>query len=195
MPAMPVEQPGFVTNALLCTYFSVCDDKRREAQKTLWLPARRKHAWTEVWAAVGLAPEQRRKLWPDLQEPLLTSGEVAALIDAARDTINGWCRQRAFPAGFPPPIVLGPSTRRWIRLEILAYRQPSLYAKLASDIRRPDRRLSRRSSPAAPLTPLPTTLDPLPDSLSRYSSHFRGPDPHGSRPCGAARKSTEVRNV
>lgn len=153
--------PGLATSADLGVYFAVASDKRAGIQRASGLGAGRSHDWTAVWAALGLAPRQPRHVWDDLRAPLLRPAEVAGIVGRRPATVAEWCRRGMYPPGFPPPFVFGPRTRRWIGLEVWAWRQPDLYGALARKIARPapSARAVLRPPGAGPI---PTTLDPMP---------------------------------
>jgi predicted DNA-binding transcriptional regulator AlpA len=156
------KSPGAATNEDLCKYLNVGDDKRAEILTDLGLPKRREHDWTTIWAAIGIAPVQRRKLWDELRMPLLDVAQVADIVGRRPKTISGWCHRGEYPAGFPLPFDFGPRTKRWIGLEVWAYQQPALYAGLARRIARPSPSSRKLLQKPATGAPLPTTLDPLP---------------------------------
>ena len=153
--------PGLVTGEGLDAFLAVGSDKRRAILRGWGLDAGHSHDWTTIWARLGLTPVQKRRTWDDLRAPLLTSEEVAGIIGRRPDTVRDWCRQGMYPAGFPPPFDLGPRTRRWIELEVWAWRQPEVRGSLARQIARPapSARAVLRPPGAGPI---PTTLKPMP---------------------------------
>jgi hypothetical protein len=155
------QSPGMVKSEGLNKFFNVGDDKRSAILHSLRLANRQEHDWTTIWTALGLAPNQRRKLWEELRRPLLDVSEVADIIRRRPKTVSGWCRQGEYPSGFPMPFDWGPRTKRWIGLEIWAYRQPALYAALARDIVRPSRSSRKVLQRPDESAPLQTTLEPL----------------------------------
>lgn len=157
-----IESPGFVTSGEMMRYFGVGEEKLRAIRKEFNIPDGRKLDWTTVWAAVGLSPVQKKKLWEDLTEALLCPEEVGELIGASPSTINGWCRKHEYPARFPPPIRFGGKTRRWIPLEIRAFRQPTIYGPSAREIARPKASSRKTLQPPGTGIALPITLDLLP---------------------------------
>lgn len=156
------------TNADLELFFGKCgDDTRRRLLRLLGLPKRRKYPWSEIWHALGLSPDQPKPLWNDLtlgderQNFLWSAARVADEIGLSSDTVNAYCNQDRRPEGFPAPLLsAGPKTRLWLPLEVRAYNQPSLYAALASEIRRLPK--SEAASKAMAAVPKSGSLDPLP---------------------------------
>ncbi|OWY06301.1 hypothetical protein [Thioclava sp. IC9] len=118
------------------SFFRVKEDKRRELLRSWGLNDGPTVAWSELWSAIGLDPYQDKDLWADLKLPLLLPSDVAPMVRVSVETLNGWCRTNTLPAGFPPPICVGPRKKLWINLEILARRQPEIYADAAGKIRR-----------------------------------------------------------
>ena len=154
--------PGLVTNENLNDYFDVGEDKRIEILHGLGLSTMRKHDWTTIWAALGLAAVQRRKLWEELRAPFIGVAEVARIIGGRPKTVSGWCRKGEYPVGFPVPFDFGPRTKRWIALEVQAYQRPALYGKLARNIARPSPSSRKVLQRPVRNAPLPTTLEPMP---------------------------------
>ena len=152
--------PGLVTGEELNAFLMIGSDKRRAILRGWELDAGRSHDWTTIWARLGLAPVQKRRIWDDLRAPLLTPEEVAGIIGRRPDTVRDWCRQGIYPAGFPPPFDLGPRTRRWIGLEVWAWRQPEVHGSLARKIARPAPSARAVLRPPG-VDPIPTTLDPM----------------------------------
>lgn len=153
--------PGIASKEDLSGFFAVGDDKRNEILRALNLPAQRDYDWSTIWAALGLEAVQKRKLWDDLKSPMLTVAQVADIIEKRPKTVSGWCDRGQYPPGFPAPFDFGPRTKRWIKLEVWAYRQPAIYGKLSRKISRPTP--SSRKVLQAPVGsgPVLTTLDPM----------------------------------
>ena len=152
-------------------YLRVKGDKRRELFAYWGLPSNRSMSWSELWSSMGLEPIQHKKLWGDLQAPLLDNKEVSQITGISVGAINAWCNKEEYPDNFPPPIRLGPRKKLWVSLEILAFEQPSLYLVQAKKIRR----LSppqRRVQPAT--RSLKIDLNPLPPApeIEKDSSYF-----------------------
>ncbi|WP_138924245.1 helix-turn-helix transcriptional regulator [Sulfitobacter sp. BSw21498] len=132
----PKLDPGTATIEQIEGYFGIKGDKRREVFAAWGFPSNASTAWSEIWAAMGLNQTQARKLWADLQTPLLDNKEVSRITGISVGTINDWCNKEKYPTFFPPPIRLGARKKLWISLEILAFKQPSLYSARAKEIRR-----------------------------------------------------------
>ena len=154
--------PGLATRGELHEYFGVGPEKAAEILNALGLPPGRLRDWTTVWSALGLAPVQKRRLWDELRLPLMDVAAAADVAGRRPATVRGWCDRGEFPPGFPPPFVFGPRTRRWIGLELRAWRQPAVYDSIARGIKRPPR--SARKVLQPPAGPVPTTLEPMPSS-------------------------------
>ncbi len=153
--------PGIATKATLSDFFAVGDEKRNEILRALGLHTQVDHDWTTLWAALGLSAIQNRRLWDDLRAPMLTVADVADIIKKRPKTVSGWCEAGEYPPGFPVPFDFGPRTKRWIALEVWAYRQPEIYGKVAREIARPSPSSRKVLQRPAVSGPLPTTLDPL----------------------------------
>ena len=153
--------PGIATKATLCDFFAVGDEKRNEILRTLGLHTQVDHDWTTLWVALGLSAIQKRSLWDDLQAPMLTVAEVAGIIGKRPKTVSGWCEAQEYPPGFPVPFDFGPRTKRWIALEVWAYRQPEIYGERAREIARPSLSSRKVLQRPAGRGPIPTTLDPI----------------------------------
>lgn len=154
--------PGIATKAALSVFFAVGDEKRNEILRAKGLSTNVDHDWTTIWAnTMDLSPVQKRKLWKDLQAPLLKVADVAKIIERRPKTVSGWCDRGEYPRGFPAPFDFGPRTKRWIPLEIWAYRQPAIYGALARQIARPSPSSRKVLQQPAVGGPVPTTLDPM----------------------------------
>ena len=155
------------SNDDIARFLGVGDDTRRAILRACGLPKRRSHAWSELWARFGLAPEQPEEIWKylmlcvDRRNTLWDVGRVADEIGAVRATVNDWCARGTYPAGFPPPLIdHRRKTRLWLPLEVRAYMDPSIYGDLARKIRRRSKDAER---PAPPTTiDWHGTLQPLP---------------------------------
>lgn len=135
------------------SFLRVKEDKRRELLRSWGLSGRQTLAWSELWSAIGLDPHQDESLWNALKLPLLLPPDVAPMVGISVETLNAWCRTDTLPTGFPPPICVGPRKKLWIHLDILARRQPEIYADAAGKI--------NRSRPQWQLPERPNiTLDP-----------------------------------
>ena len=158
-----------LTNDEAARFFGgVGADTSRAILRGLGLPKRRKHAASEILAALGLDPKQR----PDiLGEIMLRSDGRNALWDAARvadevestaGTVHRWVRDGG-PAGFPKPVLNhSRKVRLWIPLEVRAFWRPSLYAARARLIRR--RPPALQTSGRATSVVWTGTLQPLPEN-------------------------------
>lgn len=136
----PKNVSGTATIDELERFLRISGDKRRELFADWGLRSNCSTAWSEIWSAMGLEATQPRKLWADLQTPLLENKEVARIIGVSVETINDWCNKENYPKLFPPPIRLGSRKKLWISLEVLAFKQPSLFLARAKEIRRHPRR-------------------------------------------------------
>ncbi|MBW4986081.1 hypothetical protein KZZ07_26515 [Mameliella sp. CS4] len=135
------------------SFLRVKEDKRRDLLKSWGLNGRQTVAWSKLWSVIGLDPDQDESLWEALKAPLLLPSDAAPMVGISVETLNGWCRTNTLPVGFPPPICVGPRKKLWINLDILARRQPEVYADAAGKI--------RRSRPQWQLPERPSiTLDP-----------------------------------
>jgi len=177
--------PGYATAADIEAYLRVESDKRRELFKKWGLPNSRLIEWSEIWCAVGLDRFQPKKLWNELQAPLLDNQDVAAVLGCSVDTINTWCRRDTYPKGFPYPIRLGARKKLWVPLEIRAYFEPHIYAKRAKELRRPlkTQRQFRQGQET-----LPIGLDPLTADCSSLNTTS-----HSRRPANLLRDEASVR--
>jgi predicted DNA-binding transcriptional regulator AlpA len=155
------QSPGLAKKLNLNRFFAVGDDKRNAILRALGLSTQRDHDWISIWAAMGLSAVQKRKLWDELQAPMLTVAEVADIIEKRPKTVSGWCNRGEYPPGFPVPFDFGPRTKRWIALEIWAYKQPVIYRKHACEIARPSPSTRKILQRPTGLGPVPTTLDPM----------------------------------
>ncbi len=155
------KSPGIATKDELSEFFHVGDDKRNEILCDLGLSIQRDHDWTTIWAVLKLDAVQKRKMWKELLTPLLDVADVADIIKKRPKTVSGWCKKEEYPAGFPVPFNFGPRTKRWIALEVWAYRQPVLYGEFASQIARlrPSSRKVLKRTVDSPW--LETTLEPM----------------------------------
>lgn len=164
------------TNADLADFLDCGDDTRRVIMRVLGMPKRRSRPWSEVWAALGLAPEQPGEVWDELtlgrdrKNRLWDPARVAAEIGCATDTVNDYCRTGKFPVGFPSPVLdLGPRRRWWLPLDVRAYNQPAIYKARAALIRRLPATSQHSDARSAPM-PKPGTLTPLPSQSSSRAS-------------------------
>lgn len=163
---------ALASNADLEFFLGVEEDTRRKLLRAWGLFGRRRYAWSEIWHALGIAPDQPKDLWPELYSGterttrLWNAARVAEEIGVAAATVNGWCTKGALPTGFPPPLLaFSAKTRGWLPLQVRAYVQPSLYAARAGRIR-PG---VETQAPRPPTAPAPAqtlawhgTLHPLP---------------------------------
>jgi len=157
-----------VSNDDIARYLGgIGDDTRRAILRSLGLPKRRQHAVSELWAALGLEPEQPKKVRkylipdPEGRNALWGAARVAEETGVVRATVNDWCARKAFPQGFPPPLIdHRRKTRLWLPIEVRAYIEPSIYGDIARRIRR------RPKAVEKPARPEPVawhgTLQPLP---------------------------------
>lgn len=108
---------GYATMSEIESFLRVKEDKRRELLKSWGLSGRQTVAWSEVWSAIALDPDQDESLWEALKAPLLLPSDAAAMVGISVETLNGWCRTNTLPTGFPPPICVGPRKKLWINLD------------------------------------------------------------------------------
>lgn len=155
------QSPGVAKKSDLNKFFVVGDEKRNEILRALGLSPQRDHDWTTIWAALGLSAIQKRRLWDDLQKPMLTVAQVADIIEKRPKTVSGWCDRGQFPPGFPVPFDFGPRTKRWIELEVWAYHQPAIYGNLSRKLARPTPSSRKVLQAPTGCCPVPTTLDPM----------------------------------
>lgn len=73
----PQNVPGTASIEEIERYFGIKGDKRRDLFAGWSLPSNCPTAWSEIWSAMGLEATQPRKLWADLQVPLLNTKEVS----------------------------------------------------------------------------------------------------------------------
>jgi hypothetical protein len=156
------------TNDELERYLGVGDDTRRAILRALGLPKRRRHAWSEIWARLGLEPVQPDEvmkhlmLGPRNENALWDADRVADETGYAVDTVHGRCRKQAFHDGFPRPILdFSSKTRLWLPLDVRAYIEPTIYGDLAAKVCRRAVRTEKKPPVAAPVV-LHGTLQPLP---------------------------------
>lgn len=161
-----------LTNDEIARFFGgVGDDTRRAILRALGLPKRRKHAASEILAALGLHPEQlpvvmaEIMLRADGRNALWNAARVADEVESTAGTVHRWVRDGG-PAGFPKPVINhSRKVRLWIPLEVRAFWRPSLYAARARLIRRrpPALQTSGRATPVV----WTGTLQPLPEDPTR----------------------------
>lgn len=151
--------PGIASKKDLRDFFNVGDDKLNEILSTLGLSTQRGHDWTTIWGALGLDTVQKCKIWDVLQAPLLDVADVACIIGKRPKTVSGWCKKGVYPSGLPAPFDFGPRTKRWIELEVWAYRQPAVYRKDSKKIGKHSPSSHRALQRPPRLEPLLTTLD------------------------------------
>lgn len=166
MSKQPLSVP-MAGNDDIARFLGVGDDTRRAILRALGLPKRRKHAWSELWARLGLEPDQPEEvrrhltLGPDGKNALWDAARVAEELGCVASTVNGWCARKALPSGFPPPLIdHRRKTRLWLPLDVRAYVEPSIYGALARQVRRRPKVVEKAARPA-PLD-LHGTLQPLP---------------------------------
>lgn len=167
----PNSLPGITTTVELERYLGIKGDKRRELLAFWGFQSSSTITWAEIWSAMGLEATQPRKLWADLQIPLLDIKEVSQITGTSVDTINVWCRKDKYPKFFPRPFRLGSRSKKWISLEVLAYQHPNLYLARAKGIRR---KMAGDDDVKTPSRILNVTLNPLPSAplLEETSSPF-----------------------
>lgn len=129
--------PGIATTQEIEVYLGVKGDKRRELFLIWGVLNHRKVLWSEIWSSIGLDAIQYEDLWQDLKMPLWNSKEVTELTGISVRTINLWYKKEKYPEHFPHSIRLGVRKKAWIPLEVLTYKQPTVYSKKAQRIRRP----------------------------------------------------------
>ena len=154
------------TNDDIARFLGVGDDTRRALLRALGLPKRRRHAWSELWARLGLDPVQPEDvrthlmLGADGRNALWDASRVAEETGVVASTVNGWCSRDTFPPGFPRPIIdHRRKTRLWLPVEVRAYVEPSIYGELAGRIRRAAKSVDRPAA-AEPVV-WNGTLEPL----------------------------------
>lgn len=169
--ASPNSLPGITTTVELERYLGIKGDKRRELLAFWRFQSSSTITWAEIWSAIGLEATQPRKLWADLQIPLLDNKEVSQITGISVDTINVWCRKDKYPKFFPRPFRLGSRSKKWISLEVLAYQHPDLYLARAKGIRR---KAAGDDDVKTPSRISNVTLSPLPSAplLEETSSPF-----------------------
>lgn len=154
------------TNDEIARFLGVSDDTRRAILRAVRLPKRRRHAWSEIWAFLGLEPKQpddvmeHLMLGPKNQNALWGADRVAAETGDSVDTVNERCRKSAFQS-FPPPILsYSAKTRLWLPLDVRAYVEPAIYGDLAAKVRR-RAHVEKKAHGVAPIK-WDGTLQPLP---------------------------------
>lgn len=157
-----------ITNSDIADFLDFEEDTRRVVMRALGMPKRRIHRYSELWVAIGLAPEQPDFLWPalvlgaDRKNHLWGPERVAEEVGCATDTVNGYCRTGKFPDGFPRPLFdLAPRQRRWLPLDVRAYTQPSLFGRLSKRLKRKSISLRSGQDRSASM-PRAGSLQPLP---------------------------------
>ena len=170
-PTTPKLIPGTATTEELERYFGIKGDKRRALFSGRGLQSNCPKTWSEIWLAIGLEAVQPRKLWTDLQTPLLDNKDVSRITGTSVGTINAWCHKENYPKLFPRPIRLGSGKKLWISLDVLAFQHPSLYLARAKEIRRQPALVGYVKTPPRISN---VNLNPLPSApvIEETSSHF-----------------------